>query len=127
MTNNISAAIANLPISSSQLEQLTSQGSQAASAGQASIGSDFGSRTLTPAGVESTISSTASEFESIFLSMMLKEMRNTLEQGEGGMFGGEGSDTFGGMFDMFMGQHMAESNPLGIGNAIDKYMQNSVS
>lgn len=124
MQNNISAPTANLPISTSQLEQLTNQ---AALTGQGAIGNKFSSQSITPTGSESAVSSTASEFESIFLSMMLKEMRNTLEQGEGGMFGGEGSDTFGGMFDMFMGQHMAESNPLGIGNAIDKYMQNSIS
>lgn len=58
---------------------------------------------------------------------MLKEMRNTLDQGEGGLFGGEGSDTFGGMFDMFMSEHLAESKPLGIGAAVESYMQNSIA
>jgi len=66
----------------------------------------------------------ANEFESVFLSMMLKEMRNTLDQKEGGLFGGEGSDSFGGMFDLFMGQHLAASQPLGIADAVRSYLGN---
>ena len=74
--------------------------------------------------VDEGIQSAASEFESVFLSMMLKEMRNTLDSEEGGLFSGDSSDTLGGMFDMFMSQHLAESNPLGIGSAIESYMGN---
>lgn len=73
------------------------------------------------------LESAAKEFESVFLSMMLKEMRNTLDQQEGGLFGKEGSDTFGGMFDMFMGQHLADAQPLGIANAIKTYTQSAES
>lgn len=63
------------------------------------------------------------DFEGVFLSMMLKEMRNTLE--EGGFFGEESSDTYGGMFDMFIGQSMAETKPLGIANIlVDNYAKN---
>ncbi|MFT7633431.1 MAG: Rod binding domain-containing protein [Mariniblastus sp.] len=58
------------------------------------------------------------DFESMFISLMLKEMRNTLENGEGGLFGGEQSDTFGAMFDQFMGEHLADSSPLGIAHVI---------
>jgi flagellar protein FlgJ len=65
----------------------------------------------------------ASDFESVFVSLMLKEMRNTLD-GENGLFGGEGSDTFGGMFDLFMGQHLSESSPLGIADAIRGFLEN---
>ena len=32
--------------------------------------------------------------------------------------GGEGSDTYGGMFDMFIGQHLAQAAPLGIGEML---------
>ncbi len=64
------------------------------------------------------------EFESVFVSMLLKEMRNTLDQGEGGLFGSEQSDTFGGMFDQFMGEHLADSSPLGIADAIKSYLNN---
>ena len=55
------------------------------------------------------------EFESVFLSMLLKEMRNSLEEG---FFGGEGSDSFGGMFDLFIGQHLAKSNPIGVSDLL---------
>jgi flagellar protein FlgJ len=117
MSNDLSGATAGLQISTSQIEQF---------ANQLPTRQTSGSQSISQSDAESTIKSTASEFESIFLSLMLKEMRSTLDQKDGGLFGGEGSDTFGGMFDMFMGQHLAESNPLGIGNAIESYMQNSV-
>lgn len=68
----------------------------------------------------------ASEFESVFLSLMLKELRGTLQ--EGGFFGEEGSDTFGGMFDLFLGQHLAKAAPLGIGELVlDSYASASSS
>jgi len=51
------------------------------------------------------------EFESVFLSMMLKEMRQSLDEG---FFGGDSSDSFGGMVDLFIGKHLAQSNPIGI-------------
>lgn len=60
----------------------------------------------------SRIAAAGKEFEGVFLSMMLKEMRSTLDGG--GFFGEETSDTYGGMFDMFVGQDLAESSPLGI-------------
>ena len=73
---------------------------------------------------EERIEQVASEFESVFLSLLLKEMRNTLDQENGGLFGGEGSDTLGGMFDMFMGKHLADSSPLGISGAVKSYLGN---
>ena len=68
------------------------------------------------------IESVGVEFESVFLSMMLKEMRNSLE---GGLFSGEGSDSYGGMFHMFIGKHMAETSPLGIGEMLVQQYSNS--
>ena len=66
------------------------------------------------------------EFESVFLSLMLKEMRNTLENG--GFFGEESSDTYGGLFDMFIGQHIAKSSPLGISEIVaQSYERNSAA
>jgi flagellar protein FlgJ len=53
----------------------------------------------------------AGQFEGVFVSMLLKEMRSTLE---GGLFGEENSDTYGALFDMYLGQHLADSNALGI-------------
>jgi Rod binding domain-containing protein len=63
------------------------------------------------------------EFEGVFLSLMLKEMRNTLD---GGFFGEESSDTYGGMFDMFVGQDLAKSQPLGISKILlESYSKNA--
>jgi Rod binding domain-containing protein len=52
------------------------------------------------------------KFEGLFLSMIIKELRET-DTG-GGLFAGEGSDTYGGLFDTFMGDHLAESSDTGI-------------
>lgn len=70
----------------------------------------------------SEIQKAGNEFEGVFLSLMLKEMRNTLE---GGFFGEESSDTYGGMFDMFVGQDLAKSQPLGISKILlESYSKN---
>ena len=52
------------------------------------------------------------DFESLFLSMMIKELRQT-SSGEG-LFAGDASDTYGGMFDMFLGNELAEGKGLGL-------------
>ena len=41
---------------------------------------------------------TANEFEATFLSMLLKEMRQTLDP-DGGLFPGDSGDVQGGLFD----------------------------
>jgi len=71
--------------------------------GASNLGSDNSQQQMEQVGIE---------FEAVFLSMMLKEMRNSLEGG--GFFGEESSDTYGGMFDLFIGKHLAEATPLGI-------------
>ena len=72
---------------------------------------------------EEQIAAVGVEFEGVFLSMMLKEMRNSLENG--GFFGEEGSDTYGGMFDLFIGKHLASSQPLGISELLVEQYQKS--
>ena len=62
----------------------------------------------------------AAEFDSIFTSLLLKEMRQTI--GDGGLFGNDNSDVLGGLFDLYIGQHIATSTNLGIGNLISKYI-----
>jgi Rod binding domain-containing protein len=57
------------------------------------------------------------KFESLFLSMMIKELR---ESGSGeGFFPGDHSDTMGGMFDMYMGDHLAASTDIGLNRLFD--------
>ncbi|MEX2285676.1 MAG: rod-binding protein [Planctomycetaceae bacterium] len=65
----------------------------------------------------------AADFEGIFISMLLKEMRQTV--GGDGLFAGDASDTYGGMFDMFLGQHLAAQGGLGIRDMILKYLDYS--
>ena len=58
----------------------------------------------------------AKDFEGVFASMMLKEMRNTLEPGS--LFGEDSSDIYGGMFDQYLGQQMTESGGFGLAQMI---------
>ncbi len=55
--------------------------------------------------------SAAREFESVFVAMMLKTMRQSMSKD---MFAGDDSDTFGGMFDSFMGQHISDNGGIGL-------------
>ena len=64
----------------------------------------------------------AKEFEGVFVSLLTKEMRNTVE--EGGLFGTEASDSFGSLFELYIGQHLAESQPLGIANVFLQQYEN---
>lgn len=52
------------------------------------------------------------QLEAVFMSMLIKEMRKSgMEEG---LFAGDAADTFGGMFDSFMGDKLAESGGIGI-------------
>jgi Rod binding domain-containing protein len=62
-----------------------------------------------------TLADAARGFESIFLNMLLKEMRSTL--GPRALFGGDGSDIYGGLFDQFMSQHLAQGKGMGLAQA----------
>lgn len=57
------------------------------------------------------IAETAKDFEATFLSLLLKEMRSTLEPE--GLFAGDTGDVQGGMFDLYMGQHLANAGGVG--------------
>ena len=70
------------------------------------------------------IQQVATEFEGVFLSMLVKEMRDSLETG---FFGDESSDSYGGMFDLFIGKHLADAQPLGVGDMILKAYQEKFS
>ncbi len=52
------------------------------------------------------------QLEAVFMSMLIKEMRTSgMEEG---LFAGDAADTFGGMFDSFMGDKLAEFGGIGI-------------
>jgi Rod binding domain-containing protein len=63
----------------------------------------------------------AQGFESIFLSMLLKEMRQTLEPGS--LFGHDSSDVYGGLFDQFMSQHLAQGKGMGLAQSLMKQLE----
>lgn len=54
--------------------------------------------------------------ESLFVSLLLKEIRQA--GGEGGLFPGDSSDAFGGMFDQYLGQFIADSGGIGLSKSI---------
>lgn len=67
----------------------------------------------------------AKDFESVFASMMLKEMRNTLEPGS--LFGEDKSDIYGGMFDQFLGEHIGATGGMGMAKMIQDALQRAMA
>ena len=62
------------------------------------------SHSLKPEADQRRIEKVAQGFESMFFSLLCKEMRSTLEPET--MFGDDKGDVFGGMFDQFLGEHL---------------------
>jgi Rod binding domain-containing protein len=71
-------------------------------------------------GDQRQIEKVAKGLESMFFSILCKEMRETLEPGT--LFGGDQGDVFGGMFDQFMGEHLAQGGSLGIAAMVRKQL-----
>ena len=65
----------------------------------------------------------AEQFESVFVSMILKQMRQSID-GDG-LFSGDSSDVYGGLFDMYMGQHLSQTGKFGISKLISQYLEAS--
>jgi hypothetical protein len=59
-------------------------------------------------------------FEQTFLSTLLKQMRDTLSPDT--LFPGDPADVLGGMFDMFLSQHLAQAGSLGIADMVKKQL-----
>ena len=70
-------------------------------------------------GDKSALASLGRQFESLFLTQIIKEMRQTLEPD--GLFGKDGGDVMGGMFDMFLGKHLAGG--LGLGAMLERQLE----
>jgi len=66
----------------------------------------------------------ARDFESIFMSLILKQLRESLGSGDegGGLFPSDKSGSLGGLFDMFLGQNLAESQSLGVAQMVTRYL-----
>src|SRR5580658_6531783 len=67
------------------------------------------------------LKTTAKEFEATFLSMLIKEMRQTDDE-EGGLFPGDSSDIQGGLFDLFMSRHLANAGGIGLAGYLERHM-----
>lgn len=93
----------SMPISAEpSIEMLSAQLRDATPESQAAIGEDF---------------------EGMFVSLLLKEMRRTLDGG--GLFPGDSSDAYGGLFDMYMGKELSKSGTLGIGRMVSSYLESA--
>jgi Rod binding domain-containing protein len=67
----------------------------------------------------------ASRFEGVFWSMLTKEMRESLEPGV--FLGEDTGDVLGGMFDLYMGEHLAQGQTLGIAALIKRQLHGQVN
>src|SRR5262245_31122035 len=65
------------------------------------------------AGSRPTLRQAAGDMETMFLSMLLKEMRQSLGE-EGGLFAGDQADVYGGLFDFYLSKHLADAGGLGL-------------
>lgn len=65
---------------------------------------------------------TARELEATFLTMLLKEMRQTFEP-DGGLFPGDTGDVQGGLFDLYLGKHLADRGGFGLAAALDRQLR----
>ncbi|REH36747.1 flagellar protein FlgJ [Paraperlucidibaca baekdonensis] len=62
----------------------------------------------------------ARQFESVFLNMMLKSMRETV--GEGGLFDNESMKTYQGMFDNQLALSLSQQGGIGLAESIAKQL-----
>jgi len=70
------------------------------------------------------LKNTAKEFEATLLSMLLKEMRQTLDE-DGGLFPGDSGDVQGGLFDMFMSRHLADGGGIGLAKYLERQLNST--
>ncbi len=71
-------------------------------------------------GDKSAVPELARQFEGVLLSQMVKEMRQTLEPGT--LFGDDPADVFGGLFDLFLGKHLARGGGIGLAAQLERYL-----
>ncbi|HWY85576.1 MAG TPA: rod-binding protein [Gemmataceae bacterium] len=75
-----------------------------------------------PANPKASPKDAAKAFESLFASVLIKQMRQTLIPGQG-LFGHDPGDVLGGLFDHFMSQHITQKGSLGIGAVIERHLE----
>lgn len=65
---------------------------------------------------------TARGFEATLLGQLIKEMRAT-DDPEGGLFPGDTGDVYGGLFDLYLGQYLADAGGVGVAAALGRQMR----
>jgi flagellar protein FlgJ len=71
-------------------------------------------------GDKTAIPALARQFESVFMAQLVKEMRQTLEPDT--LFGNDPGDVYGGIFDLFMGNHLAKAGGIGLAKVLERHM-----
>ena len=59
------------------------------------------------------------EFESVFMSMMIKQLRSAMGTS---LFQGDKADALGGLFDLHIGKQLADSGGIGIQRMVDDWL-----
>jgi|GEM_PF-1961961 Rod binding domain-containing protein len=65
----------------------------------------------------------ALSFEALFYSTLIKQLRQTTQELGEGLFAGDEADIFGGLFDYYLGQFLAQRQQLGIGRLIQEHYE----
>jgi len=74
-------------------------------------------------GSQASTERVARDFEGVFVSLLIKEMRQTLEPGT--LFGNDAGDSYGGLFDLYLSRHLVDSGGLGIAASIRRYLEDA--
>lgn len=67
-----------------------------------------------------SVEEAAKQFEGLLLTQLLKEMRQTLQPG--GMFAGDAGDVQGGLFDLFLSQHLTQAGGFGLAEMLKRQL-----
>lgn len=62
--------------------------------------------------------------EEVFLSLLVKEMRQGMDP-EDGLFGKDSGDVMGGMFDQFMSQHLVQAGGIGLARMFKQHLEHA--
>ena len=76
-----------------------------------------------PGKSKETLRQAALSFEALFYSMLIKQLRQTTQELGEGFFAGDEADIFGGLFDYYLGQFLAQRQQLGIGRLIQEHYE----
>jgi flagellar protein FlgJ len=85
--------------------------------------SELKARAASDASDDAAIKKSAQQFEAMFLQMMMKSMRATVEKG--GLFDSQASETFEQMYDQQIVMAMAERGSTGLAQMVERFIRQS--